>query len=140
MLNPDKYIRKAYVDALSSATGLNVWNKGIPKDVEVLPDTYIILRSQTKQRTSVSKQLWEWQSQITIDIVSVNELGYNSTVVVDNIEQTVMNTIESGLTFGGGFNNKSTRFIDSVPLDIDTPTNTINRKVVIYEHWLNKVV
>lgn len=139
MLNPDKYIRKAYIDALSLATGLTVYDKGVPKDTDILPDEYIVIRSQTKQRTSISKSLWEWNSQITIDIISVNELGYYSTLKVDDYEQSAITSIESGLTIAN-FNNKSTRFIDSVPLDIDTKTNTINRKVLVYEHWLNRAV
>lgn len=137
MYNPDKYIRKAYIDAIELATGLTGYDTDIPKDVLALPKQYFIIRGQSKQRTSISKQLWEWDCQVTIDLVSVNDLGYHSSASVDDIEQTVLTIIESGLVIPN-FNNKSTRFVDSVPMPVDTLTESIDRKVIIYEHWLNR--
>lgn len=137
MYNPDKYIRKAYIDAIESATGLSVFDTSIPKDVQPLPKQYILITAQSKQRTSISKQLWEWQCQVRVDIVSVNDMGYHSSVSVEDIEEIVINTIEAGLTIQN-FNNKSTRFLDSTPLPTETTTQSIDRKIVDYEHWLNR--
>ena len=137
MYNPDKYIRKAYIDAIELATGLSVYDTSIPKDVQPLPKQYILITAQSKQRTSISKQLWEWQCQVRVDIVSVNDMGYHSSVSVEDIEEIVISTIEAGLTIQN-FNNKSTRFLDSTPLPTETVTESIDRKIVDYEHWLNR--
>lgn len=137
MINPDKYIREAYISALSSATGLTVFDTGIPINMEPLPKTYIILRNQSKNPFSRDKESWEWLCSLTIDIVDVNEKGYNSSVNVDDIEGQVITIIEAGITILG-FKTKFTRYVDTVSLPVETPTQTIARKVVIYEHWLNR--
>lgn len=135
MKNPNKHIRKTYVDALASATSLPVYGNGIPKD-KVLPDKYILLTTQTKNPFARDKENFEWLCSINIELYSVNEKGYNSSLKVDDIEEIVLTTISNGITVSG-FNTKFVRFVDSVSLPIETPTNTINRIIVIYEHWLN---
>lgn len=139
MINPDKHLRAAYISALESATGLKVYDNSIPMD-EVLPDEYIIFSNQRKDPFSRDKESYEWLCVPEIDIYSVNKKGFNSSLVIDDIEEIVITVIDSGLTIGGGFTNKFSRLSDTYTFDpVETETNTICRKRIIYEHWLNYV-
>jgi hypothetical protein len=136
LISPDKYIRKAYLAALAGA-GVPVYAKKVPID-KAIPQKYILLSTQTKQRTAVSKNGWEWNTQITIDIVFVGVKGVAQTDKVDDVEGAVIEAIENGITVDG-FAVKSTDLINSQPLDIETPTQSIERRILIYEHWVCQV-
>lgn len=136
LISPDKYIRKAYIEALANA-GVPVYAKKIPIDKNI-PQKCILLSTQTKQRTAISKNGWEWNTQITVDIVFVGAKGVSQTDKVDDVEGAVIDAIESGITVDG-FAVKSTDLISSQPLDSETPTQSIERRILIYEHWLCQV-
>lgn len=133
MLNPDKYVRKAFIDALTVSTGLPVWENGIPRD-QVLPDRYIILHSQTKQPFSNAKGCFEWLSTIVLDLNSVNEKGFQDMLPINDLEETVLNTSITVPNFKVRYLN----LINSQPLNAETPTQTINRQVLNMELWLDK--
>lgn len=137
LISPDKYIRKAYIEALANA-GVPVYAKKVPIDKNI-PQKYILLSTQTKQRTATSKDdRWEWLTQITIDIVFVGAKGISQTDKVDDVEGLVIEAIENGITVEG-FAVKSTDLLNSQPLDDETPTQSIERRILIYEHWLCQV-
>lgn len=135
MKNPDKYIRAAYASAISNATGLPVYDSGIPISVDDLPDKYYLIGTQTKNPTAASKYGWEWMCTVELHCVFVNSKGYSSGATVDDMEEPVL-SIGRSLSVPE-FRSIQTNFIDSIRLDMETQTNTINRKIVIYEHWLN---
>jgi len=136
ILNPDKYLRTAYVDALRPAlTGVNVWAKKIPKDVTPLPKRYVLITSQTKSRTEVSKGCYEWLCSIMVDVFNVNVAGYAKPENNDDYEEIIIDTIESGIVVPF-FQVKSYDFIDSIDLDIETPAQSLERRVIVYQHWL----
>lgn len=144
MVNPDKYIRKAYVDMCSAFAPS--WEGGIPKTVNPLPATYILITNQTRNETEVSKGVEdeansqrEWLCTITIDINHVQPLGYFGSAIVDDIEEQIMNILASDQLVVPGFIVKETTFVLSQPLTGSNTTQTITRKVVTYEHWLNNV-
>ena len=140
MINPDKHLRLAYKVALETATGLTVYDDSVPIDVD-LPDTYIIFSNQGKDPFSRDKMSYEWLCRPEIDIYSVNEKGFSSSAKVDDIEQQVVTVLDGGIAIGSGFTNKFTRLVDTYNFTpVETETNTINRKRLIYEHWLNYVV
>lgn len=137
MKNPNKYIRSAFVTALGSATGLGVYDQGIPIDLQPLPDKYVLVKNQSKGRFAVSKHNDEWLCSFSLDINSVNEKGFNSSVAVDDIEEAILTAAPSVQI--PGFTLKWTRLVDSIPFDpLETSTHTINRTVLLYELWLNK--
>lgn len=139
MKNPNKYIRKAFVDALGTATGLGVYDQGIPIDLQPLPNLYVLVKNQSKGRFAVSKQNDEWLCSFSLDINSVNEKGFNSSVRVDDIEEQLLTAVPNVAI--PGFKLKWTRLVDSLPFDpLETPTQTINRTVLVYEQWLNKAM
>lgn len=136
LISPDKYIRKAYIIALANA-GVPVYAKKVPISATI-PQKYILLSTQTKQRTAVSKNGWEWNTQITVDIVFAGTKGISQGDKVDDVEGIVIEAIENGITVDG-FNVKSTILLNSQPLDTETPTQSIERRILIYEHWLCQV-
>ncbi len=137
MLNPEKYVRIAYLQAIATQTAVPVWTKKVPKDVTV-PKKYILITSQEKQRTEVGKDCWEWLCQITIDVVFQGTLGYSDTDQVDDIEEKIITAIEAGIDVPG-FMVKSIDLVDTVNLDSDTENQSIERRVIIYQHWLCQV-
>src|SRR5690606_6356873 len=138
MINPNKYIRKAIIESLTTATGVQFYDTAIPIDVEPLPNAYGIVKSQSKNRFGVTKQWHEWSCSVTIDVYSVEALGFNSNVIVDDLEQGVINAMV-GLSVAG-FDVKRVDFIDSVARPTVTGANTVSRTVIVYEMWLDNVM
>lgn len=143
MLNPNEPLRAAYVEAIQTATGLQVWAKKVPKDV-VIPDQYIIINSQSKTLTEEYKNLsapplvankFEWLCTITLDLYNINLAGFGDPAINDAIEALVISAVQDGIEVDG-FEVKSYSFIDSIDLDIETDTQSIERRVVTYQHWL----
>ena len=136
-INPKKYVRKSIADALATATGLKVWDKKVPKDFEPKPTQYILISSQVLNQTEESKEDFEWLMQTVVDIVNVEEAGYASTVDNDDVEQLVNTAILDGIQVLY-FDVKETKLIDSLDLNIETPTNSIYRRVITFQHWLQQ--
>lgn len=137
-LNPSKYIRAAYIAALQTATGLKVWDRFVPKDITA-PQSYILLDGQTKNETANAKgEFFEWLSTIDVNIYYVGLVGYSYSVQVDDIENTVINTVRYGIPITG-FSNKNTQIIDSLSLNSQTSTQNIERRVIKFEHWVSVI-
>jgi len=142
ILNPDKHVRIGYIAALQAATGLKVWHRRIPKNVTV-PAKYIILDTQSKNETVNAKNneeretYFEWLVTLDVNIYNVNQLGYSNAEAVDDIEQIIISVIRQGINIPN-FNNKNTQIIESQDLSADTTTQSIDRKLIKFEHWLNR--
>lgn len=122
------------------------WEEGIPKTVKPLPSIYILVTNQTRNQTEETKGIEgdtnsrkEWLCSVTIDINSVQTLGYFGSADVDDIEEGIMNILENDQLVVPGFVVKETTLILSQPLTGSNTTQTITRKVVTYEHWLNNI-
>lgn len=138
MKNPDKFLREGYLIALQ-AQGLTVFNKDIPVDINPVPAQYVLVESQSKTTTERSKEDFEWDCRVTLHIISINTRGYTATSIVDNMEGLCITAVEQGIVVNN-FYLKSTYLIDSVDLDMTDKTLTIERRVLIYEHWLSEIV
>lgn len=134
MRNPDKFVRKGYAEALI-AQGIPTYNKDIPVDVNPLPDLYVLIESQSKSTTERSKEDFEWNCRVTLHIIKLNTRGYTSTTTLDDAEGICITAIENGILIDN-FHRKSTYLIESIDLDMTDKTSTIERRVLIYEHWL----
>jgi len=137
MVNPDKHIRQAYIDICNDF--IPTWEAGVPKDIISPPITYALISNQTRNPTERSKCGYEWSCSITVDINHVRRLGYFGSAIVDDIEEKIINIIESDQLVVPGFIVKESRFIQSQPLTASDSTQTITRKVIVYEHWLNNI-
>lgn len=135
MRNPNKYIRKAVVDLLSQATGLQVYDNSIPLDV-VGGTSYVLVNSQSKRPTSQSKTCFDWSCSFNIDIHSLNEKGFNSTVKADDIEETVLTAMQNIMV--DTWFVKEREFIDSVSMVVELPDYTDNRNTIVYNLWLSR--
>ena len=143
ILNPDKNIRIAYIQALQAATGLKVWHRKVPKNISPIPPKYIILDTQSKNETVVSKNneeretYFEWLVTLDVNIYNVNQVGYSNADVVDDLEQIIISVIRQGIDIPN-FSNKNTNILESQDLSADTTTQSIDRKMIKFEHWLNR--
>lgn len=146
MTNPDKYLRSAYITALQSATGLKVWHKKVPKNTTPVPTKYIILDSQTKNETARSKPSglgnsqtqFEWLCTLDVNIYNINAVGYSNAAVVDDIEEQVLSVAKGGVVVVPGFSVKDTSILESMDLSAETSTQSVDRKLVKFEHWLSE--
>lgn len=142
--SPDAPLRTAYIAALETATGLGVYPDDVPKSIPV-PNSYILIGSQTKNRTAVAKPTdqsglsdnFGWNSTIVFDIQFFSPAGYSNPGAVDAIEEQVINIAET-ITVPGWV-IKSRIQVQSRPLPISTAVNYINRKVLTYQHWIEKL-
>ena len=139
MINPNKYVRLAYVTALKEATGLPVYDTRIPISVDPVPSKYILLHSQTLQPTATSKTCYEWECTIVVDINSVQPQGNTSSVIVDDIQEQVITAVES-LTGIPPFQMKSKKLENQYAQDVETDSASIQRRVLTYSHWLNRIL
>lgn len=139
MINPNKYVRGAWVSALRTATGLNAWDKNVPKSVNPIPERYILVANQRKNRFAVAKDCYEWLGIITLEIISIQPQGFASTAVIDDIEEAVITTISNGIEVPG-FTVKFTRLLDQNDMDVETDTESIGRRILIYEQWLDRPI
>lgn len=143
IINPDKYIRKAFINAIESATGLPVWHKKVPKDTNPVPVKYIIIDNQSKGQNTIAKSTtdannyFEWYCTLDVNIYNINPVGYSKTSVIDDIEQTVINVILNGINIDF-FSNKNASILDTQDLSSESSTQSIDRKLVKFEHWLNR--
>lgn len=136
VINPDKYIRLAYKNALESYAP--IWEKKVPIGTTP-PSEYYLISTQTRNETERSKDGYEWLCSIVIECVSIQGLGNASSVPINDLEENLMSAVESGIEISG-FDVKETIFIDSIPLDIEGQTDSIYRRVVTYQHWLNRKI
>ncbi len=137
MKNPDKYLREGYLAAIQ-AQGLAAYNKDLPPDTNPLPGLYVLIESQSKKTTERSKEDFEWVCRVTMHIVRTNTRGTSFTADVDDAEELCITAIEAGIIVNN-FYLKSTYHIDSLNLDLTDKTTTIERRVLIYEHWLSEI-
>lgn len=136
ILNPNAPIRTALKSALTPI-GLPIFAKRVPKDTKLTQ--YIILSSQTKNRTEVSKDCFDWSCTIHIECINYNQSGFVSPKSNDDIEEQIIDIIQSGIDIDN-FIVKDTTFIQSIDLDIDTPTATIERRVITYQFWVGNAM
>lgn len=138
-LNPNKYLRGGIVTALKTVTGLDVWHNRVPISVKPIPKKYIILDSQTKNEYARGKTCFEWMCTIDVNIYNINTLGNSSAVQVDDIEQQVINTIKGNNFTVANFHVKNVDILESIEMDFDTTTESVDRRMIKFDIWLNNV-
>jgi hypothetical protein len=133
-LNPNKPLRDAFIAALAPI-GIPVKAKKIPKNAAA--QQYILITSQVKKRFAVSKDCYDYLCQTVFDICYYSLNGYADADKNDAVEEQLIQIIEDGIEVSG-FIVKEINFIESIPLDIETPTYSIQRQVITYQHWLGQ--
>lgn len=141
--NPNKPLRTAFISALKVAGNVEVWSKLVPRNVKPIPDQYILITTQTKTRVAVAKptdQLYDnfnWLVSTTIDMYNFSPAGYSNPGKNDDLEELITLAIENILVPGWAI--KSRIFVQSLDLDVNTTENFIERRVITYQHWIEKL-
>lgn len=142
ILNPNKYIRKAYVDAFFTAiAGIPVWEDYVPINANGVT-TYILISSQSKNETVNAKSIddltyFEWICTIDLNIYHVQPLGASMSAIVDDLAERVISIVREGIPIPN-FSNKNTKILESLNLSSTTKTQSVNRTLLKFEHWLNR--
>jgi len=137
MKNPDKYIRFAYLGALAGI-GVPVYDEKIPKSTIPAPATYVLITSQTKNRDHSGRGCVVEDCTITLDIISVQALGFGSTVILNDIEEAITNAILTQPLPIEHFQVVSTNRADSFPASFDTDSQSVYRRILRYRHILEE--
>lgn len=136
-MTPDKHIRGEVIRRLRTEANIFASEEVVPISEET-PRLFATIGAQSRQRTAVSKNNYEWLSRINITLVRVNEKGYISSADLDDAEGEVIEIMDS-LQVPGYVTNFS-RMVDSVGDKIETPDSTLSRRTVMYEIWVNRKV
>lgn len=139
--NPNKYIRKAFFDALNNISVDGNQIKCYDERVtgSTVPAHYIILSTQSKRENKYTKCSDRWDCDILIDIITTYPATGNtgSKLLAENIEEQVI-LLENSLTLSGGFiiNEKSLVSSDS-QVTIGTTTNAF-RQLIRFQYFITQ--
>lgn len=150
MKNPDETVRTKYISLFSTVTTPNgsgvqvvpVFDKLVPKSVVPIPATRIVITTQTKNQANTTKCGHDWATVITLDIINEQSQGFANTAVLDDIEEQISDLIDlqNGDVDFSPFICYNTQTHTPVDLSFETPTLSIGRKVLRYEHQLSGVL
>lgn len=146
MVNPDTYIRTKYISLFASITSggnpVPVYDKLVPKSIVPVPPTRIVITSQTKNQANTTKCGHDWATVITLDVIHEHPQGYADTAILDDIEQQISDLIDlpgEDVDFSP-FICYNTQVHTPIDLSYETPTLSIGRKVLRFEHQLSGLV
>lgn len=140
MVNPTKYIRQGIIQTLT-AQGITtpIYEDRVPKTVKPLPEKYILMTSPSLQPTVTSKDCYEWLTTINLDVNLVNEKGYSSGIDLDDEIEDLLNAISVLQIPNFNVPKNLHRLVNMTDLPIETPTQSIQRRVLTYEFWLKRI-
>lgn len=145
ILNPNKYVRTGLITAIKAVIpNIGIYYKILPLNVKPVPKTYVILDSQTKNETVLSKSTeekatnFEWLTTIDINIYNLNDKGFSDAEIVDDLEQKILSVVRTGFNIPN-FDTKDVRILESLDLSAQAGSNYVDRKMLKIEIWLNNV-
>jgi hypothetical protein len=146
MITPDIPVRTAYLTILSAlgigSISVPVFVDMVPVNIDPIPNTRVIITSQTTSIDAENKCGHGWKCTILLDIINEQSKGFANRDIVDMIEQQISDLIDIW-TYADGdisiapFTVYHTTFAGSHNMDLETPTRSITRKLVRYEHRLS---
>lgn len=145
MLNPTKYVRAAYISLLggisSGSMPVPIFDKLIPSSTPI-PPIRILIETQTSAITAENKCGHQWLCTILLDIIYEQNTSFVNSATLDDIEQQISDIID--LWTSGRievaippFIVNHTTFAGSHSIEVQTPTLTITRRLVRYQHRLS---
>jgi len=135
---PDLFVREAFV-SLFSDVGAPCYDMVVPKDIEI-PNQYILLTDQENRQHSTNKCGHLWATTILLDVVSQNLAGYSNRQPLDELCSNINSLIDldNGDITIANFQVMNTQVLNSRDMTLQTPTKTINRKLIRYQFILAK--
>lgn len=134
MVNPNKYIRQAIIQALSPRAA---YYKRVPKTIDPGND-YIVISAQTKRQRDKTRCGYEWSCIVTVNIYLTSVVGMPPTTTLDDVEEDVHNKLRV-LEVTGGFTTKMVNLVEQLDLEERAKDMDIDRRVLMYELWLNNI-
>lgn len=135
-MTPDGAIRKAIAEALA-ARNIPCFDGVVPIS-KATPDSFVQIGAQGRSRTAVTKQNYEWMGECTLTLVKVNEKGYISSVELDAMDSAVCAVMDNLSV--DGFRVALTRFLGSDSDNLESPADTICRRHIRFEIWINRIL
>lgn len=126
-----KYIRSGIIKTLGNSTP--IYNKVVPLTNQ--PTSYILIINQSLQEYERAKGCYEYSSQFTLDVVVKAPLNGDNTVLLDDICARIDTDIRN-LSIPN-YKLKNIELVGTVDNDFNTANNTINRRLLTYDLWLN---
>lgn len=126
MVNPNKYVRKALYDAIS--TEYDCFDTQVTGNVN--PSQYVLISTQDKEIDKASKCGYRWVSYTLLDIVKIYDGSGNvgSRVSNDDMENTIMQLIENIEVDGYTVINRRYEFPSNI--NTSSATQTVYRSFI----------
>lgn len=134
-MNPNKYLRKAVIEAIATATGKPTYDTLVPVGEDPQPSEYILVNSVSKSKFADDKGKHDWACSVQIDIVSIQERGFAASSVVDDIEEDVIQVMDN-ITVAG-LKIHYSKILDTRPMNMGLLTQEIIRTVILYDIWVS---
>lgn len=132
MINPNKYIRQAILQAFPD---IKMWANLVPASVNPQPAMYGIISSMSKTETAVSKTCYEWNVTFDLDLFNVGAKGFDHSTPLDDLAQVIIPRMKQ-LT-SGTVDIKNVFLEIERDMTMETATNTISRKILSYSCWVS---
>lgn len=126
-----KYIRSGIITALGNST--TIYNKVVPLTNQ--PTSYILIINQTLQEYERAKGCYEYASQFTLDVVVKAPLNGDNTHILDDICAHIDSSIRNIQV--PNYKVKNIELVGTIDNDFNTANNTINRRLMTYDMWIN---
>lgn len=132
MINPDKHIRKFFVDTLNNievdGKTITIHDYRVPQN----KDAYILMINQSMDPNYDNKcGKYRWTCRITLDIVTIYKNNQGSRLLADNIKEEVMSLTKDIDIDNFLIENQEMTFPDDLHF-LDN-TQSIFRKLINYE-------
>lgn len=126
MVNPNKYVRLALYDAIS--TEYDCFDTQVTGNVN--PSQYVLISTQDKEIDKTSKCGYRWVSYTLLDIVRIYDGSGNvgSRVANDDMENTIMSLIENIEIDGYNVINRRYEFPSNI--NTSSATQTVYRSFI----------
>lgn len=138
MINPDKYIRKFFFNALNGkvvdGNAITIHDFRAPLN----SNAYILMTNQSMTPNFDNKcDTVSWNCNITLDVVTVYQNVTGSRLLADNIKEMVMNNTSTISIDNFNVDNFTMTFPDD--LNLITNTQSIFRKLINYEFKITEI-
>lgn len=126
MVNPNKYVRKALYDAIS--TEYDCFDMQVTGNLN--PSQYVLISTQDKEIDKASKCGYRWVSYTLLDLVRIYDGSGNvgSRVANDDMENTIMSLIENIEIDGYTVVNRRYEFPSNI--NASSATQTVYRSFI----------
>jgi len=134
--NPDKWIRKGFAELVESNNISTIWDMNVTGGI--YPKEYILLSTQTKVDTQLTKCLGQWDCTMLLDIVTRYPATGNtgSRLKVNDIEEGIIANIDGLLVTG--FSIFNIQLESSTSLDSSDKDEMIYRQLMRYRIILDE--